>query len=174
MELDQTICPASSRIMCSKLRGTLLRHFYYAFLWCSMRSVSNFKHVSTSGWHREGDARLDGVGTHFKLFVGSIRQAQFNVHEVDYCALFARVARLNHSCCPNAFVDCSRSRAVVRALVDIKAPGAVKLSAAHFTLQYCQATAVHHVIESAHALWFTWFATADSEDALSNYISGQD
>eukprot|EP00434_Breviolum_minutum_P005774 symbB.v1.2.005089.t1/scaffold234.1/size257806/8 len=48
--------------------------------------------------------------------------------DVDYCALFARVARLNHSCCPNAFVDCSRSRAVVRALVDIKEADEILIS----------------------------------------------
>lgn len=74
------IYPASSRIMCSKLRGTLLRHFYYAFLWCSTCSVSNFKHVSTFGRHREGDARLDMTRwcrDHFTSFVGSLRQAQY-------------------------------------------------------------------------------------------------
>lgn len=31
-----------------------------------------------------------------------------------------QATRFQNSCCPNAFVDCSRSRAVVRALVDIK------------------------------------------------------
>ncbi|CAK9055300.1 N-lysine methyltransferase SMYD2-A (Histone methyltransferase SMYD2-A) (SET and MYND domain-containing protein 2A), partial [Durusdinium trenchii] len=40
--------------------------------------------------------------------------------EVDCCALFLRVARLNHCCRPNAFVDCARSSATVRCLTDIE------------------------------------------------------
>eukprot|EP00435_Cladocopium_sp_Y103_P057481 s1509_g19.t1 len=52
---------------------------------------------------------------------GKIQNNVFQTtRDVEYCALFARVARFNHSCCPNAFVDCSRENAVVRALVNIE------------------------------------------------------
>lgn len=39
--------------------------------------------------------------------------------EPDRMAFFASAAKFNHSCCPNAFADCSRHDCVVRALRDI-------------------------------------------------------
>ncbi|CAL1137788.1 unnamed protein product [Cladocopium goreaui] len=68
-----------------------------------------------------------GAGT--EDLPGKIQNNVFQTtRDVEYCALFARVARLNHSCCPNAFVDCSRKNAVVRALVNIEESEEVLIS----------------------------------------------
>ncbi|CAJ1404137.1 unnamed protein product, partial [Effrenium voratum] len=61
--------------------------------------------------------------------LGKIQNNVFHAtRDVEWCALFLGVARLNHSCLPNAFVDCSRSCAVVRALTEIQEAAEVLIS----------------------------------------------
>ncbi|CAJ1376203.1 unnamed protein product [Effrenium voratum] len=48
--------------------------------------------------------------------------------EPRYVALFLKCSRLVHSCCPNAYVDSTRSHAVVRALDDLPAGAQVSVS----------------------------------------------
>lgn len=62
-------------------------------------------------FHRSGGRNLDS-----KLLAILENNCFRCVRDPDYVALFVATSRFNHSCCPNAFVDCSRSWAIVRAL----------------------------------------------------------